>query len=905
MKGRKLLALLLSGAFAQAEPGPCTRLDEAEALILQMEVNRVPLGEAMLAYPCQGEVLIPFGEFCRLLSFGIRVDAPQGRAEGYFVTEKRRFLLDLKGGFAKIEGKHIPLGKERAVAHNREIFVSPKLLSQWFPLEAKVDLKMASVLIKPKEKLPIQDQWEREGRYQGLALGTGREGAPIGDFRPQPYGFFDIPFVDMSLGYSRSQHYSSTQPSGSLTTGGDLLWMSSAITVNRDSEGSFKSSRYTLFMEDPRRELLGPLHAQRLELGNLRQAPSMDLAGALPDGRGALVDNYPLSYRTKFAARTFQGRLQEGWTVELYQNNSLAGVQRPRGDGWYEFRDVPLRFGLNLFKLVFHGPMGEIRQETHRVDIANEQPPPGTFYYRAASLRPLKSDDPPASGVSQAQMDQALARTDSFVEGEYGLTHALSASAALARVSQLDGNHDYAVVGLRNVYSYLSLQGSAAQDRKPDGTNGLAAEGILRTGYEYSSFSLRRSEFRRGFQKIASPGSTGNTRPIRTETVGDLFGTLEWHGRPLGVSLSMTKRLHQDQSDTLETKVQASISFSAITMTQSVSQTRDSQIQGAAPIETSLYVSSFGGPQLYQGQLTAKRQGSETKITSWEGTTDRLLPSGLVLRLGAKGASGKLKDTAILASLNKTQGSVGFGAEGQYSKNGGYAVNLRLQASFGREPRTGRWAANAQPIASQGAVSAVGFLDKNSNGSLDEREQVLEETRFKLGGMPAESNIKDERVTFRTNLSRSQELLVQLSETSLEDPAMRATIPGIRIIPRSGKVARIDIPVSQFGEIVGTTRIRKAGKLSDFGGLELELLKANGDRLRLMRSAYDGFFEFRDLPLGDYTLRVSPEEVKRLGLKPPPSRTFHIDGAKNLFEGQDMVVETSAPTPEPREGAYK
>jgi hypothetical protein len=147
-------------------------------------------------------------------------------------------------------------------------------------------------------------------------------------------------------------------------------------------------------------------------------------------------------------------------------------------------------------------------------------------------------------------------------------------------------------------------------------------------------------------------------------------------------------------------------------------------------------------------------------------------------------------------------------------------------------------------------------------------------------------------------MPRAQETAIRVNEATLEDPSLQSTVRAYRIVPRPGKVMRLDFPVTVFGEINGTTRIRRVKGVEEFGGLELELLRSTGERVKLFRSAYDGFFELRDLPIGDYLLRISPAEVARLKIKDPPVRTFHIDNMKNLFEGQDFIVEPLQRAPE-------
>jgi len=111
------------------------------------------------------------------------------------------------------------------------------------------------------------------------------------------------------------------------------------------------------------------------------------------------------------------------------------------------------------------------------------------------------------------------------------------------------------------------------------------------------------------------------------------------------------------------------------------------------------------------------------------------------------------------------------------------------------------------------------------------------------------------------------------------------------VLPRPGQVLRLDLPIQIHGEVNGTTRRRLGDLTKDLGGLELELASADRSVVRRVRTAFDGFFEIRNLPPGTYTLRVSPEETQRLRLSQAPQRTFVVDAEHTIHDGQDLLVE--------------
>ncbi len=891
------LAATVFGLCLAAQEVPLATRSDADMILLQPYLDGTPLGDGLEAFPVPGGTLVPLGELCRLLGFGIQVDRSKGRAEGFFIAESRRFDLDLARGEVTSEGRRRPLARGTAERQARDIYVEARLLAEWFPLQVEVDPKGSALVLKARERLPIQEAWERDRRFghEGMRrYGEAPEG-PVGRPAPTPYAFADIPFVDLSASASRISGQPGTRSSGTVAMAGDLLWMSAYGYASRDPDGRWRNARGTLFREDPRGGILGPLHARRVALGDLPTTPTLELAGGLPQGRGLSLDNFPVAYRTRFATRTFRGELPEGWSVEFFQNGGLVGFQRSRPDGRYEFPEVPLRFGLNEFRLVFHGPQGQEREERLRLDIAQDQPPPGTFYYGIAAVRPT-FDTALALGATAPVLDQ----TAYLATAEYGLGGSLALQAGASRIPFADGSHTYGVVGLQGLFPYLALQITGAQDRAEGRPPGRAAQVMLRTGLGYSSLTLRGAAFRDGFQPSSYGGTTfAGAGQLLTSSYGaDLSASGRLGRMPLFFTLGLEREDYTDQSNAQRERAQLGVQVAQLNLALSLARFRNPQ-QPDAPLEASLLVSRFWSQVSFQGDVTYHRSEGRSQLKGWNAQGEYRTEGGLQIRAGLRSLGPGTGPPLALAGLAKTTGRFGFGLDLQKDRNN-LAAFLRFQVSLGREPRTGRIVTDALTMTGQGAVSAEAFLDANGNGRRDPGEAVIEGTRFKVGETRPASQVDDPRVTFITQLPRGQEMDVSLDESSLPDAAQQATVKAFTIVPRPGKVARLDFPVSTFGEVAGTTRIRQAGVSRELPGLEIELCTAAGERVKVLRSAYDGYFEFRDLPHGDYLLRVTAEETARMKLRPFEPRRFRIDGQRNFLDGCDVIVEPAQEAPAPR-----
>ena len=274
----KLLLALAALPLCTQAPPPAPA--QAEAILLQIILDNAPLGDGLTAFPgAKGGTLVPLGELCRLLALGIHIEAGGQTASGFFISEKRRFKLDLRRALVEVEGRILPLAPSETLAMGGEIFVDAGLLELWFPMKAKVDTKTSSLTLEPKEKLPVQLAWEEDRVMKGLAsASTGV--APKLPMVDVPYSALDWPMVDLNTAWNTAQHQPTLAPQGSLSLSGDALWMSGQTVFTRDALARNHLARTTLFREDPDGELLGPLHARRLMVGDLLQTPVLDLAGA-------------------------------------------------------------------------------------------------------------------------------------------------------------------------------------------------------------------------------------------------------------------------------------------------------------------------------------------------------------------------------------------------------------------------------------------------------------------------------------------------------------------------------------------------------------------------------------------------------------------------------------------------
>lgn len=864
------VALVLSGA-ARADPAPrSVERSEEDLLLLAVKLDSEVLEPAMTAYPAGDDVLLPLGWLTRTLALAVEVDVAAGTASGFFIDERRKFQLDTRTGEAIIEGVKVQAAPGQLEVHEDDVYVARALLAKWFPLDLVIDRHAALVVVKPREPLPIQLQRERALKMKTALANLKRQAGRDLPQLPIEYGWFSGPFLDQTVNVLFAQGTAAaptTDVRYSSYLTGELLFLDASAFLAGSSSG-FSDARARLGRRDPERRLLGPLGASEIAFGDV-SAPGLELISNSSAGEGAVLSNFPLNQASEYDRHTFRGDLPPGWEVELYRNDALLGFQGSRGDGQYEFVDVPLLFGPNEFRRVFHGPHGQQREEVDRFDVGQQQTPPGELRYRLVAHDP-RLLDPRGS-----------------LELEFGVHRHLAASAAATVIQVPAGLRNYGRVGLRGFWSAFAMSANVAGEL----SGGVAAHGQLRTRvgrFGLNAEHLQLWDFEA--ERILSVHG-----PLRSRTELDLDGTIALPGE---LSLPVTLELAHDRLESGEWVNTAggrlSGFYRGFAASQQLSWTLPrpgSSISGQA-LGSALF--SYSMPTASIRAQVDHRIAPDPELISTGISFDARLLPGYTLSAGThySPASG----FQYLFGLGKQEGMIGFSINAGYSRTTGTSLGLALTFGVGRDPRSGDWLLRNSALAGSGAASVRAFLDKNGNDRFDEGEPLLPQVGFSVNGGYGDDRTAADGTMFLPNLQAHRPVDVMLVPSTLEDPYWRPSQEGVRIIPRPGKVVKIDVPVTVSGEAFGTVFVRRAGESEPIAGIVLQLVDAEGNTVQTVRTAFDGFYDLPDLRPGRYTIRFDREQMLKLNILPPFPHTLVIAPDGTVVENLDFTLDSTTPS---------
>ena len=329
------------------------------SVILTAMYNKTILREGIMGYGDMKYLFLPLGDTAEMMDFNISVDPDAGTAKGWFISKDRDFALDLSKGSAVVDGQVIDIPQGAARVVDQDIFLDAETFSQWFPVNFKYNFHQQSIELLPRETLPFQAMADRNDRREAIGQGTANT-ASLPRMEDH-YKLLEPLTADITLKGSHEsgkKRENGFQGGYSVLAQGDIGKMSADLFFSGDDENGLKNSRITLERGDPDGNLLGPLNATRVCVGDVR-VPNFPVQSGGKNEIGTTITNQDLDRTREYDTTHFEGDLSPGWDVEIYRNGNLVGSQRVGPEGRYEFEDVALFYGENNFELIFYGPQGQ------------------------------------------------------------------------------------------------------------------------------------------------------------------------------------------------------------------------------------------------------------------------------------------------------------------------------------------------------------------------------------------------------------------------------------------------------------------------------------------------------------------------------------------------------------------
>ncbi|MBU1074242.1 carboxypeptidase-like regulatory domain-containing protein, partial [bacterium] len=848
--------LCLAGASDAQSTNAADYLGDENLIILELRIGSAVVSPGMIAFQHPGGVLMPLGALTDVLEFAIEVSPAQGRAAGWFISESRRFSLDLASRVVVSDGQTHACPPGVAASDNDDIYIDTAQLSAWFPFTIEVKVGQLLAKLTPRETLPLQSRLKREAiRTRHLDRGALAERLPL---QVAEYRLFTWPLVDANFEY-RGREPDMT-PRFSIQSSGDVGTLATDVFVTH-TEGAkvINATRLRAGRTDAYGALLGPLQATEFSFGDL-YAPSTPLVLRGKLGRGLLLSNRPLRRPDRFDSTEISGDGPPGWEAELYGNNTLLDFGTIDETGRYLFTEVPLVFGLNTFRTVLYGPQGQMREYTRDMNVGASMIAPGRLEYRLFGVQDERFlvtgddllDDTPDRG-----------RWTGHLEAGYGLGKPLSLQGGWTRQPLEGVEHDYLSLNASGCLAgyYLQAVGVNALDGGSAGSFSLRGRLFAR--------SLTAEQFLyRDFVSDANPVTQQRTDETRVR----LGGSTTWGNRNLAYDLQVQTTGYTGRGITRQDQMQlrAATLWRGLQMSTKLEYRNSrSSLGDYDQIFLDQLARGIWGPLLLRGSLSSRLRPT-TSLKSVSGSA-YWNPLGR-LRLGAH-ATHRF-DGAIPTTLGGSLGllmdtfSVAFSANAAGEQKP--YLSLAISTSVTKVPETMRMHVQRQRMSEGYGASARVFLDRNANGLYDDQDAPLPEVRITGAGAWNEAVTGSNGIAYLAGLPAHRERDLSLDLTSLQDPFLLPSGEGVRATGHPGGHVVLEFPVTYSGDIEGTVYARTPGGDIPLRNIGLELVDLAQRSVRKTVSEFDGYYLFQEIPPGWYEIHVIPETIARKNLRLPP-----------------------------------
>ena len=860
-----------------------TERPESQLLILEVFVDSTRREDTLIGYNTEKtkKLLLSLSGVVGALGLPIDVNPAQGLATGWIGAPENELRLVYPFKQGRLGDKIFKLKPDDAELHFDDIYVAASVLEMLFDLDIDLNFSAMQLFITPDSPLPFQQQSQRHKRWKNLQQSRKKPNALEAIKKDVPYGLIAKPTIRIDHGSSlrSTNNENLTNHNTSIVTQGDLAGFSAQSTTTlrkQDSENlEVDSFELLLRRHDETNSMLGPLKASSIQLGDINLT-AVPLINGNRRGRGVEVTNEPVGFVRDPDNFTLEGFTPPGWDVEIFQDERLLDFQTVDNTGRYEFAAIPLRSGLNVFRIVAYGPNGERREEARRFFLGPGMIKEGEFIYQLSALESTQPLLGFGNNADQSNLGSALQGSFS-----YGVNRNLSLTGALfdGAINTLDTQAASGGVRASFFETYLQLDAMAEKE----GGNiysATARRNITDTlqlflgGSTSSGFAPEiRSEKSEWFARLDNSIQLGNLHSI-----GFTFGINQ-----------ETFNNGQANLRTFQNRINTFISRFNISNGLELEQ-RDGQsdrLIGDFDIRRNI----SGG--FVRGSLNYTRENSNFELESAR-LRSQITFGKNITYIGElnKSFSGD-KDLRLTNRLSWQWGGFRLGIQNELVDDGDYQIGLNIGTTLTPD-QSGFDLQSSPSAASEGTVLVRVFIDENEDNIYQHGEALLEDVSVTNQRRGNKTTTDKDGLAALHQMAVFQPNHVALDATTLPDFYLQPADKLVSVIARPGIIGTVDMPVYRLGEVAGTVILNQNGESAILEGAPITLTNAEGKRVGRTKSEYDGFFVFPSLRMGTYTLTIPEGYLAQYGLEEPLKTVVSLEGGQSIVDG--ITLEVTAET---------
>lgn len=816
-------------------------------LLLDVSLSGIKLTEEYISsYLTEDLTLVPFGQLMNYLQLPFNVDLDNLTIEGFIWNKNEKYFLDLNREIALANQVEVPFIKENVAVDQNDIYLDIQFISDWLPINISVNPYTATLNVTSEKPLPLEAKLERFDRWERLRNLEIKE-KPEYDLKENPYTIMSGPFVDHRLSFSYDDD---SEISGSHSTRitGDFLYMSGRLFISGTIDDPISEINAQLGRRSQEANLLGPLKAHEVWLGDVSQPNISDIT-AIESVKGFYISSYPYLSPNRFYTHTFEGELPENWEVELYDNGTLVDFQKSNQEGKYIFENIPLNYGLNEFTLVLYDQYGQRYEESQVFRIDSSLISPGQNRYR----------------VDLGQTDQGDLR--GIFNYSRGLNKNLTLITNLASLADQDEIDNYARIGLRGALDGYYLEGTYLQEI--NGGRGGEIGFYTESGKTHLTF---KNAFFSDYSSETIPADLVRRSNINV-----------WHSfdlpvvSSLGTRLEIVQKAYDNNDITTDINNYLSTYYKGYIFRNTINMNFDNENKDGSG---DLWVYKNLNNIWVRGELGYQLSPlkAENLAAELNGRIDDM--HRYYFRINRDLFD---EETSYFAGISRNADNYQLNLNGAYTEQQDWQISLGISTSYGRSDRTNEFEAGT--ASGYGAVSVKTYLD------LGDSIEPLEGVGYLINGRTHLERTNQNGVTFIPNLLTDRKTDITINQETLPDPYMVVDPEGVSFIPRAGQTFEVSLPVVLTSEVGGYVYLQNDQGKRGLEGIEVQLVDQEKNLIKKTFTAFDGYYYFYEVMPGDYRLKISEEFVNKLSVKNPEAIEINLPPKGGYFEGFDFELK--------------
>lgn len=847
------------------------RFDVGEELILTLMIGKLNYG-GLLAVVSEDGLMVNLEEFIDLLNFPIdRVQGEGGyQLSGWYINKDKLFSLklydneDTSGiGYVSYSGQQTFIESNKHKEFAGEHYFDFDMAANWFGISLRVDLARLVLDATPSVPLPLQLKLQRENTKT----------ASITLSKPQ-YSHFDMGYYGLShqmFDANINTFYRDSDLSASYSVNAvqDILGLSTRFYLSGDNEEILNNAEMSFLKQSKDSDLLSFLHASTVEYGDIRPVRVGNSTGA--QSRGITINNNELGVRFDTEVTSISGILLDGWDAELYQNGVLVQQVSDSENGRYEFLDVALFGGLNSFEIIKYGPQGEVEKEKVERNID------GTLFSDTPTYNiSLTQNNSSVFGLNDSdQLDQNWNFSGSY---SYAVTDWLAGRFGHSvNIGSDTIGDNYFVGGTARLMPRLLA--NVSLNHRSDSSSDIGFTLQSNIADQFINLGISRSN--------SALGATSNSYVLTMNglLIGSDLGQLSY-SNSLQHNRSDSDNYSQFLSNTL-TLASREFNFS-----HSFSY-RGGKIDGVDILEEKVGGISFGTfNSVFSGRLNAAYTfGKEFEWDSISANVTYKFANKYSARLGYQ-QSLRSDSSAYIFGLDWREPN--YIINTRLTHNPALGTSLSLNASFSMSDAAPgvEYISSNRSLTSSGTVIVRVFEDINRNFIFDAEDRPLQGVKV-LADQVNKRAISDEKGhAVLSNLVSFKQTDLSIIEDSLDDPYLLQSTINTSLTPRSGLLAMVNYPFIQGAEFEGSlSALGSDGQKQPISNAEINIYNSNGEFLKTVRSAYDGYFYSGIVFPDRYLLEISEDYAKRKYLKSRERVLVDVSGSGDLVTDIEVNLE--------------